>query len=111
MPAQTPAVRVVTSSIEESYPLRLDELDGFTGRHNCKGRTVTSKTNRVKRPGYWDDVEVGDSVTLTRNGSTEYTGEVDTRTADGDIVWVRTPVGGRRLFHINDGFELTWSTP
>lgn len=72
---------------------------------------MTSKTNRVKGPGYWGDVEVGDSVTLTRNGRTEYTGEVDNRTTDGDIVWVRTPVGGRRLFHINDGFELAWSQP
>jgi hypothetical protein len=54
----------------------------------------------------WDDVQVGDRVQLGSSGRTEYVGEVDARTADGDIIWVQDPVGGRRLFHIHDGFEL-----
>ncbi len=68
-------------------------------------------TNRVNAPGQWDDVQVGDTVLLTRNGHTEYAGAVDDRTTDGETVWVTTPVGGRRLFHVSDGFELTWSRP
>ena len=36
----------------------------------------------------------------------EFAGEVDDLTTGGDIVWVHNPVGGRRLFEINDGFEL-----
>ena len=70
---------------------------------------MTSRTNRVKAAGIWEDVQAGDTVVLTRNGHAEYSGEVDTRTADGETVWVRTPVGGRRLFHVSDGFELTGS--
>jgi hypothetical protein len=70
---------------------------------------VTSRTNRVKAPGIWEDVQAGDPVVLTRNGNAEYSGEVDTRAADGETVWVRTPVGGRRLFHVSDGFELSGS--
>ncbi|HEY8699642.1 MAG TPA: hypothetical protein VIM08_01585 [Arthrobacter sp.] len=72
---------------------------------------MTSTTNRVKGPGRWDDVQAGDSVRLSRKGNTEYSGEVDTRTEDGEIVWVKTPAGGRRLFHIADGFQLTWNQP
>ncbi|MCU1515784.1 MAG: hypothetical protein JWQ75_505 [Pseudarthrobacter sp.] len=68
-------------------------------------------TNRFKAPGIWADVQVGDAVVLTRNGQTEYAGELDARTADGETVWVTTPVGGRRLFHVSDGFELTGSQP
>lgn len=70
---------------------------------------MTSRTNRVTAPGIWEDVQVGDPVVLTRNGHIEYSGKVDTRTTDGETVWVRTPVGGRRLFHVSDGFELTGS--
>ncbi|MGK3956270.1 hypothetical protein ACLKOZ_08760 [Arthrobacter sp. R4] len=72
---------------------------------------MTSRTNRVKAPGIWEDVQIGDAVVLTRNGHTEYSGEVDTKTMDGETVWVKTPVGGRRLFHVSDGFELTGRQP
>jgi hypothetical protein len=62
--------------------------------------------NRVKGPGRWEDVQVGEPVELSRNGLPAYAGLVDDRTADGEVVWVSTPVGGRRLFHISDGYEL-----
>jgi hypothetical protein len=45
-------------------------------------------------------------VELSRNGLPAYAGLVDDRTADGEVVWVSTPVGGRRLFHISDGYDL-----
>jgi hypothetical protein len=48
-------------------------------------------TSRVKSPVRWDDVDIGDTVELRRNG---------------DVVWVTAPAGGRRLFHIADGFDL-----
>lgn len=66
---------------------------------------MTSKTNRDGASN-WDDVQVGDRVQVGSSGRTEYVGEVDARTADGDIIWVQGPVGGRRLFHILDGYEL-----
>lgn len=67
---------------------------------------MTSMTSRVKSPVRWDAVEPGDSVDLKRNGRTVYSGVVDTRTDDGDVVWVTAPAGGRRLFHIADGYDL-----
>ncbi|MHC6594925.1 hypothetical protein [Arthrobacter sp. C152] len=66
---------------------------------------MTSTMSRVRAPR-WDDVKVGDRVELRRNGRTAFAGEVDARTDDGDIVWVTAPAGGRRLFHIADGFDL-----
>lgn len=66
---------------------------------------MISKENRV-RVSLWDDVQVGDSVKLRSSGRMEYSGEVDDRTASGDVVWVTNPVGGRRLFHIDDGYDL-----
>ncbi|TLM88201.1 hypothetical protein [Pseudarthrobacter sp. NamE5] len=58
------------------------------------------------KPVLWHDAEVGEKVSLTRAGRTEYTGVVDAKTAEGEVVWVHNPVGGRRLFHIRDGFDL-----
>lgn len=65
-------------------------------------------TSGVKQSGVpgWDDVLVGDKVQLLVNGRPQYVGLVDDRTADGDIIWVHDPVDGRRLFHIQDGYEL-----
>ena len=62
-------------------------------------------TSRVKAPR-WDDVETGDSVELRRDGRTAFAGLVDARTDDGDVVWVTAAGGGRRLFHVADGYDL-----
>jgi hypothetical protein len=35
---------------------------------------------------------------------------VDDRTADGNVVWIKTSLGRRRLFHVADGFQLAWSS-
>lgn len=66
---------------------------------------MISKENRVGVP-LWDDVQVGDLVKLRSSGRMEYSGEVDDRTPSGDVVWVTNPMGGRRLFHIHDGYDL-----
>ncbi|BCW74344.1 hypothetical protein [Arthrobacter sp. NicSoilB11] len=63
-------------------------------------------TSRVKSPVRWDAVQVGDSVELRRDGHTAFSGLVDARTDDGDVVWVAAPAGDRRLFHIADGYDL-----
>ena len=67
---------------------------------------MTSMTSRVKIPARWDTVETGDAVELRSNGRIVFSGLVDARTDDGDVVWVTAPAGGRRLFHIADGFDL-----
>lgn len=66
---------------------------------------MTSKMSSKKDSG-WEDVQVGDIVRLTGSGRTEYVGKVDARTSGGDVIWVHDPVGGRRLFHIHDGYAL-----
>jgi hypothetical protein len=68
---------------------------------------VTSMANRVTSPARWDDVEIGDNVELRRNDAPVFAGLVDARTEDGDVVWVVALGGGRRLFHIADGYHLT----
>jgi hypothetical protein len=71
---------------------------------------VTSQKNLAGNAAGWDDVQIGDSVQLSRNGRIEYTGQVDDRTADGEVVWIKTGLGRRRLFHVADGFQLAWSS-
>jgi hypothetical protein len=87
-----------------------DRFDGWTGTKppdpSIKERSVTSMVNRVKGPARWEEVQVGEPVELSRNGRPVYAGLVDDRTADGEVVWVATTVGGRRLFHISDGYDL-----
>lgn len=69
---------------------------------------TSQKQNAISAPG-WDDVQVGDAVQISRNGRIEYTGQVDDRTAAGDVVWIKTNLGRRRLLHVADGFQLSWS--
>lgn len=52
---------------------------------------MTSQNKLVISTG-WDDVQVGD------------------RTADGDVVWIKTSLGRRRLFHMGDGYQLAGSS-
>lgn len=66
---------------------------------------MTSKTIFIKDAS-WDEVQVGDIVQLVDSARTKYIGRVDARTPDGNIIWVHDPVGGRRLFHIQDGYTL-----
>lgn len=63
-------------------------------------------TSRVRSPVRWDPVGIGDLVELRRDGRTVFGGAVDGKTDDGDVVWVTAPAGGRRLFHIADGYDL-----
>ena len=70
---------------------------------------MTSKMNSATS-STWDEVQIGDRVHLHGRGRTEYVGEVDARTLDGDIIWVHNPVSGRRLFHIQDGYDLRPAT-
>lgn len=79
-------------------------------KKRASGIIVTSQKNQVTSALCWEDVEVGDSVQISRNGRVEYTGQVDDRTADGNVVWIKTNLGRRRLFHVADGVELAWSS-
>lgn len=71
---------------------------------------MISQKNWVSSAPSWDDVQIGDSVQISGDGRIEYTGQVDDRTADGDVVWIKTNLGRRRLFHVADGFQLARSS-
>jgi hypothetical protein len=84
--------------------------ESTTLQERQRGLYVTTQNKSVISPAGWDDVEVGESVQLSRNGRIEYTGQVDDRTADGDVVWIRSTLGRRRLFHVGDGYQLAGSS-
>lgn len=67
---------------------------------------MTLQKNRATGPARWDNVQIGDSVQLHRNGRLEHSGRVDDRTADGAVVWVVCGPGTRQLFHLADGYQL-----
>ena len=55
----------------------------------------------------WQQLQPGQNVRLTGPTGEEYRGVVDERTEDGAFLWVLTMGSGRRLFHVEDGFEAT----
>ena len=63
----------------------------------------------VNPASLWESLEKGDSVTMTLRGYEYHSGTVDDLTADGRIIWITDRIGDRRLFHIDDDFELTLS--
>ena len=54
----------------------------------------------------WTSLQRGDIVTLHRYGVRCHKGTVDERTEDGQMIWVIDGIGDRRLFHIEDDYEL-----
>lgn len=54
----------------------------------------------------WTSLERGDVVTLSLKGVEYHKGSVDDRTDDGRMIWVTDRIGDRRLFHIEDDYEL-----
>ncbi|MEV7573299.1 hypothetical protein AB0P28_09400 [Pseudarthrobacter sp. NPDC089323] len=66
-----------------------------------------TRAARSLRESMWSSLEPGDLVTLGRQGYEHYSGRVDERTADGRTIWVIDRIGDRRLFHIDDDYELS----
>jgi hypothetical protein len=64
------------------------------------------KNQAVSGLALWEDVQIGDSVQLRRNGRLQHSGRVEDRTADGAVVWVVSDRGNRQLFRIADGYQL-----
>lgn len=54
----------------------------------------------------WTSLQCGDIVTLHRHGVQCHKGTIDARTEDGQMIWVIDGIGDRRLFHIEDDYEL-----
>lgn len=66
-----------------------------------------TRAGRSLREATWTSLEPGDVVTLGRQGFEHYSGRVDERTADGRTIWVIDRIGDRRLFHIDDDYDLS----
>jgi hypothetical protein len=58
----------------------------------------------------WILLEQGQNVVLEK-GNQRFAGTVDALTDDRDIVWLRSSVGERRLFHVGDGYALLHEPP
>jgi hypothetical protein len=54
----------------------------------------------------WSSLELGDVVNLDRDGVECHRGVVDDRTEDGRTIWVTDKIGHRRMFHIDDNYDL-----
>lgn len=52
----------------------------------------------------WTTLEPGQSVDLLLNGISHFRGVVDVMTENGEIVWLKGPLGERRMFHVGDGY-------
>lgn len=53
----------------------------------------------------WAGVDKGQDVILEK-GNERFAGTVDDITDDGEIVWIKSSMGERRLFHMGDGYGL-----
>ncbi|WP_426301977.1 hypothetical protein [Arthrobacter sp. R-11] len=54
----------------------------------------------------WKSLERGDLVILSQDGVPCHHGSIDDRTEDGHTIWVIDDIGHRRLFHIEDDYDL-----
>jgi hypothetical protein len=67
--------------------------------------------NENKRISDWLLMAPGDNVILLGKAGARHVGLVDARTEDGLVVWVQTAGTGRKLFHLDDGFEVRRIAP
>jgi len=67
---------------------------------------AASRNALSRRVSLWNTLERGDVVSLSLRGFECYRGTVDDRTADGRTIWVIDRIGDRRLFHIDDEYDL-----
>ncbi|MGF9648342.1 hypothetical protein AAIH32_10230 [Pseudarthrobacter oxydans] len=54
----------------------------------------------------WASLQSGHFVAFSRQGLNCHQGYVDDRTDDGLIVWVTDETGHRRLFHVEDDYDV-----
>jgi len=76
-------------------------------KNSSETAVAASGSIRGQRRTLWNSLGHGDEVSLALRGLEHYRGIVDDRTADGRTIWVVDSIGDRRLFHIDDDYELT----
>lgn len=75
-------------------------------KNSPEGTRAMSRSALSRRVSLWNSLEPGNEVSLTLQGFEYYRGTVDDRTEDGRTVWVIDRIGDRRLFHIEDDYDL-----
>lgn len=50
----------------------------------------------------WTGLAPGDIVSLRANNAQNYVGMVESKTSDGQVIWMRDEINERRLFHFED---------
>ena len=73
---------------------------------SVESTSAVSRSAARGRVSLWNSLERGDEVSLSQRGCEYYKGTVDDRTADGRTIWVVDRIGDRRLFHIDDDYDL-----
>ncbi|MCA4131664.1 hypothetical protein [Arthrobacter sp. M4] len=58
------------------------------------------------RTSLWTSLQRGDVVTVLQKGVQCHKGTIDERSEDGHVIWVTDGIGDRRLFHIEDDYDL-----
>jgi hypothetical protein len=59
-----------------------------------------------RRVSKWMSLQRGDVITLSRLGVECHRGSIEERTEDGRMIWVTDQIGDRRLFHVEDDYDL-----
>jgi hypothetical protein len=65
-----------------------------------------TKYTSANRESVWRSLKRGDVLTLSHQGIQCCHGFIEDQTADGLIIWVKDHLGDRRLFHLEDEYEL-----
>lgn len=55
----------------------------------------------------WSTLKLGDVLNLRRREISFHQGFIDDRTDDGRMIWITGSLGDRRLFHIDDDYDVT----
>jgi hypothetical protein len=61
---------------------------------------------RSQRLSLWSSLQRGDFVSITRLGVQCHRGAIDDLTEDHRTIWVTDHIGDRRLFHIDDDYDV-----
>ena len=75
-------------------------------KNSLESTPALSRRALSRRMSLWNSLERGNEVSLHLHGFEYYKGTVDDRTADGRTIWVIDRIGDRRLFHIEDEYDL-----
>lgn len=91
-------------------PDEAQEKNQSNPEEQMKKTTVAECGVKSNRVSLWSSLEQGDKVILAMQGLHYHTGVVEDLTADGRTIWVVDAIGDRRLFHIDDEYELFFGT-